>query len=244
MTGASFFFIIILNIATSVISAISGVAGGIILLAALPYFLPPAAIIPVHGATQLASNFSRAWFGRHSIVWSAFFRFFVGGIFGACVFGYAISFVRLDAITLFVGLYILATQWSRTFSRALKTIESYFLLGFLQTGLGLFVGTPGPLAVALLSKNLRDLNAIISTSALMSSVVHLAKLPVFFALGFDFLAHFWLIFWMMIAAVLGSALGERVRKKIATDAIRRVMPWVLSALAIELIISHFVKKFF
>ena len=47
--------------ATSILSAVVGMAGGITLLAVMLLFLEPLAAIPLHGVIQLVSNSSRAW---------------------------------------------------------------------------------------------------------------------------------------------------------------------------------------
>lgn len=60
------FFLIGVSFLTSAFTAIIGVGGGIALISVMPGLLPAAAIIPVHGAVQLASNASRVFFGfRH-----------------------------------------------------------------------------------------------------------------------------------------------------------------------------------
>ncbi|MGL4187202.1 MAG: hypothetical protein ACRCR4_15610, partial [Thiotrichaceae bacterium] len=55
--------------ATSTLTAIMGLGGGMILIALMPGLIAPAAIVPVHAATQLVSNSSRTLFGWHAIRW-------------------------------------------------------------------------------------------------------------------------------------------------------------------------------
>ncbi len=57
----------IISFGTSLITGVIGVGGGLLLIAILPLFLPTNALIPVHGFTQIASNVSRAYFGRKAI---------------------------------------------------------------------------------------------------------------------------------------------------------------------------------
>ena len=60
------FFLIGVSFLTSTCTAIIGMGGGIMLISAMPGLLPAAAIVPVHGAVQLASNSSRVLLGlRH-----------------------------------------------------------------------------------------------------------------------------------------------------------------------------------
>ena len=50
--------------ATSILSAIIGMAGGIVLLSVMLLFMEPLEAIPLHGAVQLVSNGSRTWIQR------------------------------------------------------------------------------------------------------------------------------------------------------------------------------------
>ncbi|MDU7693102.1 MAG: sulfite exporter TauE/SafE family protein [Helicobacter sp.] len=236
-------FLIGISVITSAISAFTGVAGGIALIAIMPYFLPINAIIPLHGIAQAASNISRAYLMHKKLAYMDFFKFISGGILGAVIFGFGIRFVHLDAIPLFIGIYILLTQHSKSFNALLRRVESFYLLGFLQVGLGLFVGTPGPLAITLLNKRYDDIERVIGTSALMMSVVHLLKVPVYMTLGFEFESYIWLMIFLIIAAFLGSILGNRLLKRIDQRLIKRAMPWLLSILALQLIIRQVIKIF-
>jgi uncharacterized protein len=55
--------------ATSTLSGVFGMAGGLVLLAILLAMLPVATAIAVQGAIQIVANGSRAWFSRAHIDW-------------------------------------------------------------------------------------------------------------------------------------------------------------------------------
>jgi uncharacterized membrane protein YfcA len=65
-------------LATSVISAIIGMGGGILLLAVMFCFLDHGRAIPVHAVTQLSSNSTRLIAYAGHIDWSVVRRFFLG----------------------------------------------------------------------------------------------------------------------------------------------------------------------
>ena len=67
---------------TSTLTAVIGMGGGILLISAMPGLLPAAAIIPVHGAVQLASNGSRVLLGIRHIEWRIFWPFSIGAVLG------------------------------------------------------------------------------------------------------------------------------------------------------------------
>ncbi|WP_434352688.1 sulfite exporter TauE/SafE family protein [Psychrobacter sp. HD31] len=227
----------LINLFTSALTAITGLGGGTILIGLLPILLPSVAIVPVHGASQLASNASRAWFGRESLDYTYFKPFLVGSLFGIAVFGLAVRYFQLELIPLFIGIYILLIQWSDTVNKWLRSLENFYLVGFIQMGLGLFVGTPGPLAIALLNKKYEDNHTVVSVGALMMSVIHGAKLPVYFSLGFAFSEYWKLMLMMIVMAIVGSLIGTRLRHIIPMPWLKKVLPWLLTLIALKLIIS-------
>ena len=65
---------------TSLIAAVVGFGGGMMLIALMPHFFAPSLVIPVHAVTQLASNTSRVWFSFDAVRWSLFTPFFLGSL--------------------------------------------------------------------------------------------------------------------------------------------------------------------
>ena len=225
------------NLLTSSFTAITGVGGGMMLIAIMPMLMPAVAVVPVHAVTQLVGNASRAWFGRKDIVWQPIRTFLIGSIVGMLIFGTLIRFITLDLIPLFIAIYILLLQWSKPFNRMIKRFERYFIVGLLQTGLGVFVGTPGPLNIAVLNNHYDDSNLVVTTGALMMTIVHTAKIVVYLSMGFAFLPYWRLIVFMMVMAIIGSWLGTKLRYKISPIVLKKMLPYLLTILAAKLIID-------
>lgn len=75
---------------TGIISAITGMGGGILLLTIMTFFYPISAIIPIHGAVQFASNFSRTYFLRKHVILKFFIPYVFGAPLGAAIAAYAL----------------------------------------------------------------------------------------------------------------------------------------------------------
>ena len=74
--GAGAFAILVASaFATSILSAIVGMAGGITLLAIMLLFYDPLITIPLHGVVQLVSNSSRAFIQRSHLRWDIIVRY-------------------------------------------------------------------------------------------------------------------------------------------------------------------------
>ena len=123
---------------TSMIAAVGGVGGGVVLIAIMPGFLPAAAIIPVHGLVQIASNLSRALIGFKHTEWRLVGQYAIGAVIGAALGSRFIADIEWETMPLFLGIFILLITWMPKFSRAPDLPAKFTLLGAFQTALSLF----------------------------------------------------------------------------------------------------------
>lgn len=129
----------LVGLITSTITGVIGVGGGLLLIAAMPVFLPAALIIPMHSVTQVASNASRALLALKSVEWRFFPGFFFGSALGVSCFGLFFASLPSQYLPLGIGGYILLSLWSRKFDRLVRRYETFFSAGFFQTGLGTLI---------------------------------------------------------------------------------------------------------
>ena len=107
---AAWLALVAVAVATSIVSGVMGLAGGMLLLSALLLRLDPLVAIPVHGVVQLVSNASRAWFQRRHVRWDAVWRF-AWPLLPAGAAGLALlRSVPPDAGRLGIGLFVLALE--------------------------------------------------------------------------------------------------------------------------------------
>ena len=137
---------------TSAIAGVVGFGGGMLLIAIMPMFLAPSLIIPVDGVTQLASNTSRVMFSLKYVQWRLLPKFLIGSVFGVFLFGVLLANMPTKYVPTAIGIYILLNLWSKAFSLFIKQYEIFYLIGALQTGLGLLVGATGPLSLTALTQ--------------------------------------------------------------------------------------------
>jgi uncharacterized membrane protein YfcA len=230
----------LISFLTSTITAIVGLGGGMMLIAIMPSFLPINAVMPVHGLTQLSSNASRAYFGRKDIQYSVVHKFFIGSVFGVVLFASILSLISLEYVPLFMGIYILLSVWSQKFNDKIKKYENYYIIGFLQSGLGIVVGATGPLGMTLLFKDYEQKDKVVATAAVFMSITHILKLIVFIYFGFMFFEYIGVIIAMIIGAISGSYIGTKLRNKIDGKKFTMIVKILLSILAIKLIVGLFI----
>ncbi|MDD3343325.1 MAG: sulfite exporter TauE/SafE family protein [Sulfurospirillaceae bacterium] len=229
----------IISFFASIITAITGIGGGLMLIAILPSFLPVNAMIPVHGFTQIASNASRAYFGYRDIQWSVVPKFLMGSLVGVGSFALILHLLTLKWIPLFIGVYILLSLWSQTFNEKIKKYENYYIIGFFQSGLSVIVGSTGPLALTKLLKDFEERDKVVVTSAVLMSITHALKALVFLYFGFVFSEYLVLIVSMIVGSILGSYVGTKFRNIIDGKKLVVILKYLLTAMAIKSIVGIF-----
>ena len=227
--------LILIALLTSMLTAVVGIGGGMILIAFMPGLLPASAIIPVHGIVQLFSNSSRALFGWRHIHWGFTTAFIGGSVIGGLIAAGITSEINLEYIPLLIAAYILLTVWGPKLEFKKTPRGDFFTIGLLQTGLSMIVGATGPLGqTSMLAKGLKR-DPLVVTAAFMMTFTHLIKIILFFLLGFSFLAYWKIIIGMSAGVIVGAFIGTHIRYKIPEILFRNVMKWLLTLLALRMI---------
>jgi len=228
--------LVFLTTFSSTIAGVFGLGGGLVLVVMLPWFVPANAVVPIHGITQLGSNISRLMLSYRYVVWSLGPRFIFGTVFGIALFSLVLTSLSTKYIPVIIAIYLLLSLWIKAFEKLLSKIESFFVVGMLQGGLGLIVGAPGPLAITLLMKKLSHPDQIIATASLMLSFVNLAKVVTYAIFGFVFWDYIHSIIFAIIGAFIGSFIGTIIRKKVDPDRFLHLLKWLLTILALQTLI--------
>jgi len=220
---------------TSALTAVTGIGGGMMLIAIMPGFLPAAAIVPVHAVVQLFANSSRALFGWRFLRWEFALAFIAGSILGG---GIAAGFTReinLEYTPLFIAAYILFITWGPAPKFNKPPPGEFVIIGAIQTGLSMLVGATGPMSqAALMARGLKR-DALVVSGALMTTFTHLTKVLLFALLGFSFIAYWQVILGMSGAVIVGALIGTRIRYQVPEKLFRHILKWALTLLALRMI---------
>jgi uncharacterized membrane protein YfcA len=167
-------------IATSFLSGLFGMAGGMVLMGLLLILLPVPAAMVLHGVTQVASNGARAWLWRRHIIWRLFAGYMAGAVLALGLFA-MIQFIPSKAVVLiFIGLAPLMAlaMPDRLMPNLLKPTHAA-ACGFICTVLQLLAGVSGPIFDAFFVKSGMDRKAQVSTKAVAQTFGHFVKLIYF-----------------------------------------------------------------
>jgi uncharacterized membrane protein YfcA len=221
--------------ATSMVTAVTGIGGGMMLIAIMPGFLPATAIVPVHAVVQLFANSSRALFGWRFLRWEFVLAFIAGSVLGGGISAVIAREINLAYTPLFIAAYILFITWGPAPKFNKPPPGEFVIIGAIQTGLSMLVGATGPMSqAALMARGLKR-DALVVSGALMTTFTHLTKVLLFALLGFSFIEFWQLILGMSIAVIVGALMGTRIRYQVPEALFRRILKWALTLLALRMI---------
>jgi uncharacterized membrane protein YfcA len=212
MAIASLILLIPVVLATSFLSGIFGMAGGLILLWFLFLVAPASMAIAVHGIIQMVSNGSRAWLSRRYLD-VKILAIVCLGLLLAMAFLFGIQYAPNAAFALIVIgllpllLWIPASWLTLDASRPAHA----FACGLISGALTVMVGTAGPLIDMFFIRTKLDRRVVIATKAAIQVIAHFTKVVFYInaALMLDSIG--WSTVLLCIpVAILGAWLGKFV----------------------------------
>lgn len=222
----------------SIFTASFGLGGGIFLVSLLGVIMTPvAAIVPIHGVVQLASNMSRAALSFRQIRWPLVIQFAVGALLGAAIGSQIVVALDEQVFGVLLGTMIIVFLWLPRFEKAPKLPKPFVFVGLASSFMSMFVGVSGPLAAPFFKRACDNRFAFITTDAAAHSFIHIFKIWVFwFVIGFSFAPYLWLLAGMVTGALAGSWVGMKVLGRLNETAFDIAFKLMCSALAVYLIV--------
>lgn len=229
--------------ATSILSAIVGMAGGITLLAVMLLFFDPLVVIPLHGVVQLVSNSSRAVIQRHHLRWDLIWRY---GVF-ILPTGFAGLLIAKqlapDFIKGLIGAFVLVATWRPklllfgSHPEDTDPKRRFLFLGAAVGLLNVIIGATGPLIAPFFLNLGLTRFALIGTKAACQAAGHIAKLVVFLVVGFAFGDYWLLLVLVSLAVIAGTWTGSRLLEYVNEVWFVRVYKTVLTLISIQLLVN-------
>lgn len=220
MTPAALGIIAVTVLATSFLSGIFGMAGGLILLGVLLLFLDVAPAMVLFGGIQMGANGWRALLWRDHIVWPLVGRYVVGAVAAFLVMR-LVSFVP-DKAVVYIGLGLLPFAAIALPARLQPDITrpyGPYYCGVVIMVLQLVAGAAGHILDMFFHRSGLDRRGIVGTKAICQTVAHLFRVLYFssFAHAFDAGVPWWMFLGALALAFTGTTLAARVIEAM-TDA--------------------------
>ena len=226
--------------ATSVLSAVIGMAGGIVLLAVMLLFFDPIVAVPLHGVVQLVSNGTRTLVQRRHVDrriagWYALplLPLALAGVYVALAIPAALG---KALIGVFVLVATLRPGWLRLRPPGAAGVARRFaLLGSVTGFLSSLIGATGPLIAPFFLDLGLSRQGVVGTKAACQTLGHVAKIAAFGWVGFAYLDHAWLLAAMSVMVVAGTAAGSRLLERVDEVLFGRLYRTVLVLVALRLV---------
>lgn len=231
------YFLISVSFITSLITAVMGVGGGVMLMIVMLMFYPPLTVIPVHGVVQLGSNVSRSFLLRKYINWLFLIPFVAGVIVGSFCGSQLVFNMPQDILKIIVGVLALVFIWLPKFKRTIDIPYKISVLGWLASFVGMFGAGGGMIFGAAMSRMNLSRQQIIASHAVCMTSLHVVKIIIFGIFGFAFYAYIPLIILMVVSGFLGSWVGTKILHKIDSKIFVYLLKGMVSVLCVKLIVG-------
>jgi uncharacterized membrane protein YfcA len=245
MTPVAIAILALAALASSVLSAVVGMAGGLTLLTVMLLFFDPLVAVPLHGVVQLVSNGSRSAIHRRHLRWDIVLPYMLL-LLPMSFAGLWLARGLPAEITRFaIGAFVLVATWAPgalLLGRHPEDVDPtrrFFALGGVVGVLNPTIGATGPLIAPFFLRMGLDRFALVGTKAACQALGHLAKILVFGVAGFVY-GEYWALLVLLGALVAaGTWLGTQVLGHVSERAFTLLYQVVLSALALRLLASAF-----
>ena len=218
LTLLSTAIIMIAVFGASIVSSVTGMAGGVLMFAAMNLFIPLRPLIAIHGTVQIFNNAARGWFLRSAIRWSMCIPFGTGVVIGATATTLLVAKYVNDVIPLLLlaGLIFYALLKPERLPHIRLSDRNFFWVGILTGCMGILVGAVDPLLAVFFLRDDLSKEEVVANKSTMQLMCHLTKIPAFIHLGFAFGDHLGMIAAFTVAAVIGTRVGIYLLARIDT----------------------------
>ena len=232
----------ILFVATTlaaILSGVTGLAGGAVILACLAIFYEAHEALALHGLLQAVSNGLRIPLSRRHIRWDVVGRFCLLLIPGAWVGGMLFSLFDPHVVGILLGLIILFAVWAPPpRGRWAFGLNGFIGLGLVTGFFSMFAGVVGPLLNPFFGMVGIKRESMVGTKSACLLALHASRVGSYTSVvGFDYLAWAPEIGLLLAAVLLGQLLAAPVSRRITDAQFERFMKVMLTALALKQLYS-------
>ena len=223
--------IIISALATSLLSGLVGMAGGVVLMAVLVNILPVSSAMVLHGITQFTANGSRTLILRKHLMWRLLPGYILGASIAVAGFSALLFVPEASVVLILVGLFPwLARLQPKSSAFNITRPVSNIICGFSVTSAQLLAGAAGPLLDLFYLKSGLDRQTVVANKALTQTIGHLLRIFYYGAIiSVATPLPNWLFLAAAIAAVIGTRLGTWLLARWDDQRFQRVSGQIILA---------------
>ncbi len=207
----------------SVLSGIFGMAGGLILLGALLFYIDVVPAMVLFGAIQVSAGGWRAVLWVDHVRWGVFWRYLAGATLSFLIMR-SVRFVP-DKAVIYIGLGLMpfaAALLPARFALDITRPGIPYLAGMLMQVLQLLAGATGVILDLFFQKSGLDRKTIIGTKSVLQVAGHLFRIAYFASLAtaLDLGFPWWIFAGALMLAVAGTSVAGAVLERMTDDSFR------------------------
>ncbi len=226
----------------STVSGMSGVGGGILILAFMTPLFAPHILIPLHGIVMMCSNISRVSISYKNVDLKIIIPFTFGAFIGALA-GVPVTLnLPKDTFRIILAAAILIMTWLPKLKKDIQFPGQFAIVGAVACFLSLFIGATGPFTAPFFLKAKLNKEGFVATRTASNIPVHLFKLGVYSFSGF-LLYQWWKVLAVAIPMVfMGNWIGKKLLGKIPEFYFTLFIKFVITLLVGRMILKslHFI----
>ncbi len=230
----------------SLITSLTGLGGGTLILAGLLLVYPPELAIPLHSFTQFSANALRTGLFFKSVNWKVVV--FYGSLMLPAAWGAARIFdlINPSLLKIMVGVFILISIIPFKFTpKGEPRPRTFMLIGALSGFLGVFVGAIGPAVVPFFNRLKLSRDGILSTKSAGQMILQLSKIIAFSgAAGINFIVLKDHIGILILGTLVGVAISIPIGKRISDQKFDLAVNLLLALVSIKVLVEGVRELFF
>lgn len=223
----------------SLITSLTGLGGGTLILAGLLLVYPPELAIPLHSFTQFSANALRAGIFFKEVKWRVVFSYALLMLPAAWIAAKIFDALNPSVLKILVAFFILFSifPWKVKPTHEPGT-RTFVLIGALSGFLGVFVGAIGPAVVPFFNRLKISREGILSTKSAGQMLLQLSKIIAFSgAAGVNFLSLKDHIGILVLGTLVGVLVSIPIGKRISDQKFDLAVNILLGLIAVKVLVE-------
>lgn len=221
----------------ALITSLTGLGGGSLILAVLLLMFPPQLAIPLHTFTQVSANVLRTGISLKSVKWKVVAAYGALMLPATWVAGLLFDLINPSWLKIVVGSFLLISvvpmKWK---PRGETRLSTFVFLGAISGFLGVFVGSVGPMVTPFFNRLKIGREGVLTTKSASQMVMQLAKLVAFSgAAQIDFGALKGYVWILVCASLAGVLISLPIGKKISDDKLELAVNVLLGCISLKIL---------
>ncbi len=225
----------------SLLTSLTGLGGGTLILAGLLLVYPPELALPLHSFTQFTANAMRAGIYFKKVSWKTVAAYALLMLPAAWLGAELFEHINSSILKIIVGTLILASviPWKFKLKSEPKT-STFVVAGALSGFMGIFVGAVGPMVTPLFNRLPLGRDGNLATKSAGQMCLQLSKIIAFgAAAGVNFVALKDNVGILVAGSIIGVGISIPLGKKISDQKFDLAVNVLLGIISLKVIYEGF-----